>query len=298
MVGGSQVITVTETYAEYFAILSKLSFSIFLVSLIISMVILYRENKNISTRLDVLVNEFNDAGMSSIECENPILTEYDLQIINAWNRSVNEIEQLNELREKYFKNMVHDLKTPIQILAMNIEMLKLKYESNEYAEAIENELSILERSVTNYLMIEKITFFQNICRSEININTYFDNIKMRYAQLNFSVEIFNYHQNNYINTDKAMLNRIIENLVDNAIKYGAKQMMSIVISPTTIELINSVGPDVQLGNIFKEGRKYSIMGNGLGVEIIKTYITLLEWEINAEQTGNDFIVTISMSEAN
>lgn len=289
---GTQIVSAIKTYGDYFELISNVSIAILGISLIVSMFILYKENKHVSKRLEVLVNKFDQVGLSKVEVNNPILTEYDKQILNAWNRSVNEIDYLNELREKYFKNMVHDLKTPIQILTMNIEMIKFDYPENKYVLAVEEELKQLEKSVTNYLMIEKITFFESVNNVEVNIDAYFHNIIYRYKLLDCNISFYNYSGHSVLSLDQSMVNRIFENIVDNAIKYGIGRDVLIVITENTFEIINTVAENEEIGDIFSQERTYSLLGNGLGVEIINTYIRLLNWSIESYKVKDKFIVSI------
>lgn len=292
MVDGKQAIEVIDLYADYYEIISFISLAILLCSLFISIYVLTKENKRIYKRLNFLVGLFDEVGLSKIESDNKILTDYDMQVIEAWNRSVAEIDYLNELREKYFKNMVHDLKSPIQVLSMNIEMMKLAAPDDEFVIATEEELKILEESVRNYLLIEKITFFEKVEKENINIDEYFKHIINRYSKLNYKININHSSKIEEIYTDRTMFNRIVENLIDNGIKYGADLKINIIIDNETIVFTNKLEQQKEILDIFSKSRQYSVMGNGLGVEIINTYIKLLGWKIDSKTIGNEFVVTI------
>lgn len=292
VVDSSPIVEVISTYADQYEIITVVSMIILIVSLTISIYVLISENKKIFTRLNFLVGLFDQVGLSKIESDNEILTDYDMQVIDAWNRSVDEIDYLNELRENYFKNMVHDIKSPIQILSMNIEMLKLSNADNDFVLAIEEELKILEKSVTNYLMVEKITFFEKVENINLNIDQYFEKIKDRYGRLNYKIEVQRDPKIENIYTDKTMFSRIVENLIDNGIKYGVGKKIHILIEKNQIVFTNELNVETEIPDIFSRKRHYSLMGNGLGVEIINTYIRLLGWSIQSKTIEKKFIVTI------
>lgn len=291
---GIQQIETVRKFSAIFDELMVISIIILVTSLLYSIYVLSKENRKVSKRLQVLVDQFNEVGLSKISDIDPILTEFDMQVIDAWNRSVSEIDYLNELREKYFKNMVHDLKTPIQVLAMNIQLLKLDVE-NENLDSMVEELKVLEKSVNNYLMIEKITFFEKVNMSKVDIDEYFEHLTIRYSKLNFDITSYNLNENKYINTDKLMFSRITENISENALKYGIGRSMEIEIYDNKIIFSNLIDPTSKVGDIFSEKRNYSIMGNGLGVDIINTYVKLLNWTIHSEQKDNYFIVILEIN---
>lgn len=295
IVNDKQVVEVVSSYADYYEIITIISSIILIFSLTTSLYIIISDHKKISKRLSVLVGLFDQVGLSKIESDNKVLTDNEMQVIDAWNRSVEEIDYLNELREKYFKNMVHDIKTPIQILSMNIEMLKLSHhnpDDDEFVLAIDDELKILEKSVTNFLMIEKITFFEKVESADLNIDNYFQKIIDRYARLDCRIVVKHNPEIESIYTDEAMFSRIVENLIDNAIKYGIGKKITIVIEADSIVFTNDLKDDVDIADIFGRERHYSLMGNGLGVEIINTYIKLLGWSITSQTSNKQFIATI------
>lgn len=290
---GSSVVRVIKRYADYIDELTIISITILVTCMAVTITILIIDNLNVSKRLDFLVKQFDDVGLSKINVNNEILSDYDLQVINAWNRSVSEVDYLNELREKYFKNMIHDLKTPIQLLSINTKMLKMEYGDDEYLEALEEELITLEQSVINFLMIEKITYFEKVKKTQINIIDYFERIKQRYMHMQYRVNFENPHQLKWILADEDMLNRIVENIVENAIKYGSDKQIKIEIYRDKIVFINKVAENLELGNIFEKERTYSIMGNGLGTDIINTYVKLLGWSVSSESSDDEFRVIVN-----
>lgn len=286
---------VKPIFENYFHIVTFLSIVVLIICLITSILVLMQYNRKIDRRLQVLVGYFEEVGLSRITPNNPILTEYDLQVIDSWNRSVAEIDYLNELREKYFKNMVHDLKTPIQILKINLRMVKGKnVDDIEYIHALKEELDILEKSVTNYLLIEKISFFEKINLINLNFTDYFNMIAERYKLMDFDINTLVANSDGFIKTDETMFTRISENLIENSIKYGSTNNITIILDHKTIKFINRVDNPNELGNIFEGKRQYSMLGNGLGVEIVKTYIKVLNWQIESWQKDNEFVAIIYM----
>lgn len=294
-VSGTSVMQITKKYIEQFHLLTTISLLLLIGCMLISMLILVAENLLINKRLNVLVNQFAGIGLAKMDDNNPVLTDYDKTIIKVWNQSVNEVDELNQKRESYFKNMMHDLKIPLQLMSMNIEMLKEDIEDNEYVEALEEEMFLLNNEVINFLMIEKIAYFEKAHKKEVNIKRYFDYIKKRYLPLGYTIEVFEHQLKSSIYTDEGMLNRIVENIIENAIKHGNSEIIVINIYEQKIEFINNVKSKEKIEDVYKRERFFSITGNGLGVEIINTYIRLLEWKISSNHEQDKFKVTIEFS---
>ncbi len=294
-IDGASVLKVTKKYSEHFQMLTIISLIIIIGCMSTSMVILVVDNLRVNERLNALINQFDGVGLSKLSDHNPVLTEYDKRIIAAWNRSVSEVDSLNEKRESYFKNMVHDLKTPIQLLSMNIQMIKEDIIGNEYIEALEEELSLLNEMVINFLFIEKITYFEKANKTEVYIEEYFKHITNRYSTLGYTVEVNLKQKKETIFTDEMMLSRIVENIIENAVKHGRGESMKVNVYDNRIEFVNKVKEYDNIGDIFKRKRSYSIIGNGLGTEIINTYINLLEWSISSQQFDGEFQVVIKFS---
>lgn len=292
LANGSQTISYVEKYADYYDVINYITFAILLLCVIITVVSIIIDNRKIIKRFNYLVSLFENVGLSKIRPDKSKLTEYDMQVVDAWNSSIEEISQLNELREKYFKNMVHDLKTPVQLLKMNVEMLEFDQGDNEYLTALSDELKNLEKNINNYLLVEKITFFEKVQKEQFLISDYFSYQIKRYKKLEFDV-IINTNVS-AINADRKMFGRIVENIIDNAMKYGSEKKIYIDIDAEKMTFTNKVDT-TNLGNIFVQKRNYSVSGNGLGIEIINTYIRLLGWKVSSEQIDNQFIVTIDLN---
>lgn len=289
---GVQTISMVNKYYNYFQVMTVVSLVIVLVCFLGSIVILSYQKNQVSKKYNYLVNQFENIGLSKIEVTNSLLTDYDMGIITAWNNSVDEIEKMHLSRERYFKNMVHDLKTPIQLLKSNIQMYNLEHEPNQYVDSIAIETVNLEKTVMNYLLIEKIAFFEKVNKEYINPIKFFDPFIRRFDKLDLQIEI-TLIRATYIYSDRKMLTKIVDNLCENAMKYRSSGPLTVVVTDKTITFSNKVDPEKKLGNIFVNERSYSNTGNGLGSEIISTYVGLLEWKVSSKQVDQHFIVTIN-----
>lgn len=289
---GEKVIVELKKYADVFPLLTQISIIAFFVIIVIILLFTAKSNYHNKKRLEELTRIFESVGLDKVDTENSILDTSDLIVIEAWNRSIEEVTSINEKREKYFSQMIHDLNTPIQILKMNAKMNILK-DDKKYAQVIEDQLKELERRISNFLYIEKISYFEKPDFRPIVMQTYLKEIGEWFKVLSIDITV-NYASKEIVYiTDKAMYGKILQNLIENAIKYGRDKRIVINVTDNKLEVINYIADDLELGNIFAEKKRYySQNGNGLGVEIIKTYANLLNLQIESETSDGKFIVTI------
>lgn len=287
-------ISVVKRYYEYFGIITIVSIVSLALILVISLYFLVKEHRIAVQRLEQLATAFTNIGIAKVTITNQIFTDEDLRIINAWNDSVELIEKQVNDREKYLKAMIHDFKTPIQIIKSNIQLHNVKLGTNQYVEAVNDEVSDLERNVLNYLVVEKINHFEQVTITELNTSTFFKQIVDKYSKLQYTINL-KFLLEVKLQTDINMFTKIIDNIIENGMKHGSENQLEVVIEENTISFINKIDCVPFTNNIFEgEQRHLSSNGNGLGVEIIKTYCKLLNYDISSSIKENQFIVTLKL----
>lgn len=288
-----KTIVEAQKYYEYFDVINV--FTILIISFLILNTFwhLVKLNKYNQTRLEILTNLFKERELSKVDVVSSELEDSDVMIIDTWNRSIDELIEQGDKREKYFKQMVHDFNTPIQILKMNSEMNKMLCQS-EYADAIDEEIVELENKITNYLMIDKISYFEKPNIQPVEFVSYLNNIENRFKILQLELDVVTEYQTLVYNTDLKMFDKILQNLIENAIKYSIDNRLKIELFEDKILLSNKVYVGMENENIFnRKQRVYSAKGNGIGSEIIRTYAELLDFEVSSEVIEDTFNVTLS-----
>ncbi len=288
---GAKHINKVRVYSEYFQLVTICSILILGTVIIISSIYIYRMNLEKSRRLSELSNLFTSVGFNQIKTPSSRLEPSDLVIVDSWNQSVEKIlKQANE-REQYFARMVHDLNTPLQILKMNAELNALDPDSDT-SQIIEDEIKLLERRIKNYLLIEKISYFETPKIEAVNVVELLNKNIKRYNVLSKQITA-RYHKPDIIyQVDEIMLSHILQNVIENAIKYSDDQQVWIDVFQDRIEISNLASSSLDY-DIFKVSqRKFSETGNGLGTEIINAYASLLGYTVFSQKVGEVFKVTI------
>lgn len=292
---GIQKLETIKKYYDIFPQLTIYSFSILIIMLIISIALIFSSQNKMRKRLEQLTTSFEHANLSKIKNDNPIYTDEDLIILEAWNKSIDNINSQVQRREKYFNSMVHDFKTPIQILRLNMQMELLENGDSKYKQKINEELKLFEDMIMRYLKIEKIAFFETPKFEQVKLQPILENLSEKYANLDYKVDFKDIDSTCEVVIDQYMFDKIAVNLIDNPMKYGVDDTIIISKTGNTIYFKNRISTALDNENIFEtKSRNQSLKGNGLGVVIIKTYIELLEWNISSKVEDNYFVVELKM----
>ena len=162
----------------------------------------------------------------------------------------------------------HDLRTPLTRMKLQLAFIKDKDLANKLSEDI-NEM---EKMLNEYL---QFTSSSQLEKNELfNLSELIDRIINKYDNSNITKSL---HSEIYINGRKNLIQRCINNLIDNAIKYGDK--INIELSKNNNNLFikiedNGPGiPEKEYDNVFKpfykidKGRASSKSSVGLGLSI-------------------------------
>lgn len=218
--------------------------------------------------------------------------------------------------EEYLKesvaNISHDLRTPLTVILGHLQLLqKENWESSQaqrvkvifskaekMKELVETfyDLSILEEQQT---VPEKEKF--NISNMLINLIT--ENA-VALEKENILPEINLPDYSIYVYSDKNMVERILQNLLTNAIKYSVgtikitlmeKENNNIIF---TIENPMSDSSEIDCNRLFDRfytGDKSRHNGStGLGLAVVKTLVAILGGNIVAKVHANSLIITLEL----
>lgn len=205
----------------------------------------------------------------------------------------------------------HDIKTPLGIIELYSKALEKKlykdeakqnqvlHSINEKCDEIKNYVNqLIESSNTDVLSL-------NVENTEFYTKELLDNISEFYSdKLNhLNIDFYVNNKNNYLvkgDFDRSV--EIMQNIIENAIKYGDGKSISINISKEeeyAIVSIKNSGCNLEnseLQNIFQSfwrgSNAKNIKGNGLGLYICKELITKMDGQIFAEKVGSYLIINV------
>ena len=229
-----------------------------------------------------------------------------------------EIE-LNELKSRFVSMASHEFRTPLSTI-MSSATLAGKYAEKEQQEKREKHLNRIKSSVKNltsilndFLSIDKLEdgkiqltksefLFEELVLEATDEMEYY---LKKDQHITFHNEI---SKTQLVYSDRNVIKNILINLLSNASKYSAKGKEIILkLNPINkdvqIEIIDKgIGiPEKEQGKIFnnrffRAGNATNIEGTGLGLTIVKKYLSLIGGDISftsKEDVGTTFTITIS-----
>ena len=138
-------------------------------------------------------------------------------------QSIVPYQKANSYLDAFFNDAMHELKTPLGIIQLNLEILKDKQDSKELNRSLNavKNLNIIYEDIEYLIKYRKV----NYTKESLNFSTFLRDRVDMLNDLAFSKEIKlkKYIKDNIIITiNRVELQRIIDNTISNAIKYSNK----------------------------------------------------------------------------
>lgn len=208
-------------------------------------------------------------------------------------------------------SLSHDIKTPLSAIKLNAKALaKGLYKDEEKrraaAESIDSRADEIEQFVSEISKAASEDFMQfEVQDGEIFLSQIMEKIHARYApQLSVSgteFEISDY-QDCLLSCDPDRLGECLQNLIENAIKYGDGRRISIqfdkmdgceliTVSNTGCTLERQELPEI-FESFHRGSNARTVQGNGLGLFICKRLMSLMGGEVYADIQDGCFAVTL------
>ena len=182
------------------------------------------------------------------------------------------IRHLNQ-RSEMLSGISHDLRTPLTRMKLQIAFIKDK----DLADKLTQDINEMEKMLNEYLQFTRSSYQEKDEKFNLSelINSTIDEYNNNNISKNLMSEI-------YIIGRKNLLKRCINNMIDNAIKYGDKVKIELVRKNKNLFIkIEDNGPGIpeeEYDNVFKpfykidKGRAESKASVGLGLSIASDII--------------------------
>lgn len=224
---------------------------------------------------------------------------FSLVILSAFYTTIYTMlrqKKLSDIKNDFINNMTHELKTPIATISLAVDALK-----NEKVLADKNRLGyfsgiIKEENQRMNKHVETILKASQFEKQEVEldlkhvhvhqvIRVVADKFKLQLDEKHGAVELYLDALNDLINADEAHFTNLINNLVDNAVKYS-KENVPLLIKISTLDVgkklqikveDNGIGMSKETQRrVFEKfyrahtGNLHNVKGFGLGLNYVKS----------------------------
>ena len=183
------------------------------------------------------------------------------------------IERHLNQRTEMLSGISHDLRTPLTRMKLQLAFLKDK----DAVDKLTDDINEMEKMLNEYLQFTSSSYIEK--DEMFNLSELIEEIIKKYNNKNISHNLI---PRIYINGRKNLINRSLNNLIDNGLKYANKVEISLTKKNTNLFIIiDDDGPGIpkkEHENVFKpfykmdKGRNDSKSSVGLGLSIASDII--------------------------
>jgi len=245
-------------------------------------------------------------------------------IITAFFLSVRTMirqKKLSEIKNDFINNMTHEFKTPLATISLAVDALKNEKVTSDpqklgyFRSIIKEENQRMNRQVETILksaLMERQEVDLNLKTINVHqvIEDVVDNFMLRLDEKGGSLEMHLQAEHFVIEADEVHFSNLINNLLDNAVKYS-KENVPPKVSISTVSNAKKIFIKIEdngigmtretLKRIFEKfyrahtGNIHNVKGFGLGLSYVKTVVEAHEGTIKADSTlGKGSCFTIEL----
>ena len=296
---------------QYIGILIPAILASISVTLVVSLVLANRFSRSVTRPLLEIADE-----MQKLNDENPefhfdlyqydemnVIADTTLQMSKSVKESMNRIEFEKLVRQEFFSNASHELKTPLTSIRGYIELLQNNMATDEnmkkeFLSRIKLEADNMTNLINDILMISRLeTKEAEVVMSEVRISPLLQEVCRTLEPLaqKCQVSIKTNCKPLSMTANMQQLRELFNNLITNAVKYnkpGGK--VEVTVTSEAKEMVITVADtgvgiaEEDIQRIFQrfyrvdKGRSKRVGGTGLGLSIVKHIVNYYDGSIKVE----------------
>lgn len=214
------------------------------------------------------------------------------ELARRFNQMAREVHDLLENRTTLLGGISHDLRTPMTRMQLNLELLQAKFDPAKL-DRLQRDLAEMNSMIGGYLELARST--QPETAQQIDLHAFLATLAEKhganFAGQELSTQEFSTQAPCQINTSAGALTRVLDNLLQNARRYGGETPPTLILqcSKQQVEisvLDNGAGlSEAELAKVFRpfyrveSSRAKTTGGTGLGLAIVKQLAELNGWRI-------------------
>lgn len=274
----SSLLLKDEDYQPYRYDLIKIIFGVVFVIIIVAYLLTIRKLKPLR-KLKRQMDRFAKGDLD-IDCKTEGEDEIS-QVSNSFHNAVEQINKLNQSRQLFLRNIMHELKTPITKGRISAEML----ENSKQKERLISTFEKLELLINEFASIEQITSGEGIknvkpYRLVDMLDEAIDLAMIPLSQIELEIE-----DELILHVDFRLFTTAMKNIIDNGIKYSIDKKIKIIATKHKISFVSQGKPLIYELSHYLEPfvqEKNSHHSFGLGLYIVQHIIQAHQIEFTYE----------------
>ncbi len=231
-----------------------------------------------------------------------------------------QLREMDSMRRDFVSNLSHELRTPVSVIKANSETLlggalENSKDAKTFSKAILHNADRLSEMVTSLIDLSRIEYgdlkfvIEPIIINQV-VDTVISSFTNKAKRKNIKL-VFNRQSDVVVQTDAKAIERVLNNLVDNAFKYSSENTVIEIRARkqanfVRISVLDSGEgvPEEEQRFVFKrfyrtaKARANTKQGSGLGLAIVRNLVNNLQGEVGVEtrkEGGSEFWFTIPLS---
>lgn len=284
------------------------------------------ENLALDEMLQVLVIDWKTVAIKSLRIRFGMAILFTIIIITAFALTVRTIlrqKKLGEIKNDFINNMTHEFKTPLATISLAVDAMKNEKVLQDRAKIGYFSSIIKEENQRMNRQVETILKASQLEKQEVELNLkpihvhevikdVVDNFALQLEEKQGQAEVLLNASNDLVNADEVHFSNLVNNLIDNAVKYAkenAPLRLKITTQSNDKNIVirvedNGIGMNKEtVKRVFERfyrahtGNIHNVKGFGLGLSYVKTMVHAHNGTITVDSTlgkGSIFTMTLPL----
>lgn len=272
------LLLIDKNYQQYRYLIIKIIFGLVFIILLGTYIFVIRKIKplrKLKRQIDKFAN--GDLDIKNVSTGHDEISD----VANAFYNAIMQIKALNQSRQLFLRNIMHELKTPITKGRITAEMI----EKTKNRERLISVFERLESLINEFAAVERVTSGFIIQDAKLyNINDIIDEA-LDISMIERDMITISIIDDINLNADFKLISIAFKNMIDNGIKYSTDKHVNITATKDSVKFISKgdkLKEDIlYYSEPFIQG-KNAKSGFGLGLyivnNILKSHNLNLEYE--------------------
>jgi two-component system phosphate regulon sensor histidine kinase PhoR len=217
-------------------------------------------------------------------------------------------KKLSEIKNDFINNMTHEFKTPLATISLAVDALRNEKVVSDrekmtyFSTIIKEENKRMNRQVETILKAalmdkQEVQLLLRPMHAHQAIKDVVENFTLQLEEKNGKADLLLNAENDFIDADEVHFSNLINNLIDNAIKYSKDDQPPMIritteSTPKSIVIViedNGIGMNKETAKrVFEKfyrahtGNIHNVKGFGLGLSYVKTMVEAHGGEIKVD----------------